>query len=198
MKQSPKLPADKRRSQLLKAAAKIFGRKGYIRATTEDIARAAKLTKGSLYFHFKSKEDIFLAVVKELHKAHTDAIMEILEIEKDPVQAIEKSIRIVLAVHQEFRYINPVFWQQAGSLPVVRNYMREQHNTMQNQVVRYLNKNSEVPKADAELFFMVLHTSIDGMILHVSGGMHELDQERFIQAMVTIVKLFINENKNNK
>jgi len=198
MKQSPKLPADKRRSQLLKAAARIFGRKGYMRATTEDIARAARLTKGSLYFHFKNKEDIFLAVIKEHHRAHNDAIMEILQTEKNPLRAIEKSIRIVLSVHEEFRYINPVFWSQAGSIPVVRNYLIEQHNVLQDKVVDYLKKVAGMKKKDAEMLYMIMYTSIDGMIMHVSSGMSEFENEKFIQSMVTTVRLFINEKKNKK
>ena len=198
MRQSRKMPAEKRRSQLLKAAARIFGRKGYTRATTEDIARAAKLTKGSLYFHFKSKEDIFLAVIKEHHKDHMDVIMGIIRTEKDPLISIEKSIRAVLDVHEKFRYITPVFWQQAASIPVVRNYMKDQHDTLQHEVVHYMMDVARMKKKDAEMLFTVLHTSIDGMILHISGGIPEFERETFIQSMMIVVKPFLNENKSKR
>jgi AcrR family transcriptional regulator len=64
IKQSPKLPADKRRKQLLNAAFRLFLKKGYRVTTTEEIARRAGLTKGALYHHFKSKEDILYELVK--------------------------------------------------------------------------------------------------------------------------------------
>lgn len=64
IKQSPKLPAETRRDQLLNAAQILFIKKGYRATTTEAIARRAGLTKGALYFHFKSKEAIFSKLVR--------------------------------------------------------------------------------------------------------------------------------------
>jgi len=64
IKQSPKLPAQTRRDQLLKAAQTLFIKKGYRATSTEAIARRAGLTKGALYFHFKSKEDILCELLK--------------------------------------------------------------------------------------------------------------------------------------
>ena len=64
IKQSPKLPAEERRNQLLNAAQVLFFKKGYRATTTEAIAHRAGLTKGALYFHFKSKEAIFSKLVQ--------------------------------------------------------------------------------------------------------------------------------------
>jgi len=64
IKQSPKLPAEERRNQLLNAAQVLFVKKGYRATTTEAIAHRAGLTKGALYFHFKSKEAIFSKLVQ--------------------------------------------------------------------------------------------------------------------------------------
>lgn len=75
IKQSPKMPAEKRRHQLLAAAKKLFTKKGYRGTTTEEIARRARLTKGALYHHFKSKEDILLALLHDKFCEY-DEIME--------------------------------------------------------------------------------------------------------------------------
>ena len=64
IKQSPKLPAQTRREQLLSAAQALFIKNGYRATSTEAIARRAGLTKGALYFHFKSKEDILCKLLK--------------------------------------------------------------------------------------------------------------------------------------
>ena len=66
IKQSPKLPAEERRLQLLMAAQKLFARKGYRSTTTNEIAKKANLTKGALYFHFKNKEDILFELIKHV------------------------------------------------------------------------------------------------------------------------------------
>ena len=66
IKQSPKMPAEKRRRQLLGAAYKLFLKKGYRVTTTEEIALKAGLTKGAIYHHFKNKEDILYELVKSI------------------------------------------------------------------------------------------------------------------------------------
>jgi len=50
------------RSLLLGAAEQVFARVGYEKAQVEEIAEAAGFSKGALYAHFKSKEELFLAL----------------------------------------------------------------------------------------------------------------------------------------
>jgi AcrR family transcriptional regulator len=50
------------RDLLLKAAEQVFARVGYEAAQVEQIAEAAGFSKGALYAHFKSKEELFLAL----------------------------------------------------------------------------------------------------------------------------------------
>jgi AcrR family transcriptional regulator len=52
------------RDSLLSAAEQVFARVGYEKAQVEEIAVAAGFSKGALYAHFKSKEELFLALYK--------------------------------------------------------------------------------------------------------------------------------------
>ncbi|MDR3504895.1 MAG: helix-turn-helix domain containing protein [Acidocella sp.] len=62
---------------LLRAAKTIFIRDGYEGAELGEIAALAGRTKGAIYAHFKSKEDIFLALIEE-RRAMSRAQMEVL------------------------------------------------------------------------------------------------------------------------
>ncbi len=53
------------RTRILAAARRVFARKGYHGTLMEDVARAAGLSKGALYFHFPSKEELFLSLVED-------------------------------------------------------------------------------------------------------------------------------------
>lgn len=55
-------PPEARRAQILEAALQCFAEKGYHAATMDDLVRASGLSKGSLYWHFESKQDVFLAL----------------------------------------------------------------------------------------------------------------------------------------
>jgi AcrR family transcriptional regulator len=52
------------RDLLLRAAEQIFAHRGYEKAQLEEIAQASGFSKGALYAHFKSKEELFLALAK--------------------------------------------------------------------------------------------------------------------------------------
>jgi AcrR family transcriptional regulator len=66
-------PAKERRAQILAAAIRCIGDKGYHAATMDDLARASGLSKGSLYWHFESKEDVFLALCDAVASATFEA-----------------------------------------------------------------------------------------------------------------------------
>lgn len=60
-----RLPAEKRREQLLEVAARLFADKGYAGATTAELAKAAGVTEPIIYRHFQSKRDLFVALIEQ-------------------------------------------------------------------------------------------------------------------------------------
>ena len=58
-------PEAKRRNQILEAARNLFVERGYVATKMSDIAELAGLSKGGVYFHFVSKEDVFGALVED-------------------------------------------------------------------------------------------------------------------------------------
>ena len=51
------------KKRIVKAATKNFAKKGYANTTVDLVAKSAKVSKGGLYHHFQSKEDLFIAVL---------------------------------------------------------------------------------------------------------------------------------------
>jgi len=54
------------RATLLKTALSVFSAKGYSAATLDDVAKAARMTRGAIYWHFKSKADLYNTLVQEV------------------------------------------------------------------------------------------------------------------------------------
>lgn len=68
-KPHPRAPRWRRRpevrpQQILEAAFRVFGARGLHQATLDDVARAAGITKGTIYLYFPSKADLFTAMLK--------------------------------------------------------------------------------------------------------------------------------------
>jgi AcrR family transcriptional regulator len=66
------------RALLLDAAEEVFAEKGFTSATLDDIAHTAGYTKGAIYKHFTTKEDLFLAVSDRYWRRYFDNFAEVL------------------------------------------------------------------------------------------------------------------------
>jgi AcrR family transcriptional regulator len=66
------------RRQILLAASREFARKSYSQVSLDDILASAQVTKGAMYFHFRSKHELALAIIDRQnemgHKSMTDAL----------------------------------------------------------------------------------------------------------------------------
>jgi AcrR family transcriptional regulator len=66
------------RNLLLNAAEELFARKGFGSASLEDIADAAGYTRGAIYGHFGSKEELFLAVIERHRQRFLEGFADII------------------------------------------------------------------------------------------------------------------------
>src|SRR5271166_2489507 len=62
-------------ARLLNAAEEVFVRDGYESAQLDEIAAAAGRSKGAVYTHFKSKEDLFLALFEHRTRSYIDRLL---------------------------------------------------------------------------------------------------------------------------
>src|SRR6201988_1036651 len=66
------------RSLLLDAAGEVFAEKGFMAASLDDIASAAGYTKGAIYKHFATKEDLFLEVSDRYWHRYFDNFADVM------------------------------------------------------------------------------------------------------------------------
>jgi AcrR family transcriptional regulator len=66
---------DRRRAEILAAAARVFAEKGYANTTTREIAEAADVAEGTLYNYFGGKREMLLAIAHETEAPMEAAVM---------------------------------------------------------------------------------------------------------------------------
>ncbi len=86
----PRLKAPERREQLMEVASKLFAKMGYEATTTASIAEAAGVTEPILYRHFKSKQEMFVAIVKAVSAQTIEHWQELIRDIHDPSQQIRR------------------------------------------------------------------------------------------------------------
>jgi AcrR family transcriptional regulator len=89
--------AHPRREELLAAAAKVFSARGYEGASLREICAAAGILAGSMYHHFRSKEDLYVSVHAEGFRHLNEVVDRALEGKTDPWQRLEAAIGAHLA-----------------------------------------------------------------------------------------------------
>jgi len=68
-----------RPQEITEAAFAVFAEKGYAAARVEEVAKRAGVSKGLTYLYFKTKEELFKAVVKSVVVRRVDALLDALE-----------------------------------------------------------------------------------------------------------------------
>ena len=104
-----KKPADKRehrrsqaerseatREALIRAARPLFAERGYADVGTEEIVRAAGLTRGALYHHFGGKRELLAAVYEEIERELAERIASGALGASDPVEAMRAGSALFL------------------------------------------------------------------------------------------------------
>jgi AcrR family transcriptional regulator len=86
---TPRLPAARRRRQLLTTALEVFAERGFHPTSMNDIADAAGVTKPVLYQHFSSKRDLYLEVLDDVGGRLEDAIAKATAGAAGPRQQVE-------------------------------------------------------------------------------------------------------------
>lgn len=66
--------AEKTRQSILDAGLALFMEKGFGHTSMEDIARSASVTRGAIYWHFKSKEDFVIAVADSIYQETSEKV----------------------------------------------------------------------------------------------------------------------------
>ena len=83
---------DATRERLLAAAEEVFADKGFYEAAVDEVARRSNTSKGSVYFHFPSKEALFNAVMDSLGERLLRRVEHALAGVQDPVARLEVAL----------------------------------------------------------------------------------------------------------
>lgn len=106
-----RLPAAKRREQLLEVAADLFATSGYARTTTAQLAKAAGVTEPIIYRHFASKKDLFVALIQRTGTLTLDSWRGHLAEADDPAERLRVLLGDNPMVSGEGRKLYRVFLQ---------------------------------------------------------------------------------------
>ena len=98
---------EKRQEKIFRAAVWCFNKKGYYETTIDAIASRAKISKGSIYYYFKSKKELFLELFHYRVNKYFDQLKDYIKEEKSP----DMRLRMFINKSSEFLRENEDFFR---------------------------------------------------------------------------------------
>jgi AcrR family transcriptional regulator len=86
------------RQEILRTAARLFQQRGYDATSMNDVAAALKLSKGGLYHHFQSKDEILYEIMNHAMEITQDRVLNPVRGIADPEERLRALIRLHIEV----------------------------------------------------------------------------------------------------
>jgi AcrR family transcriptional regulator len=126
-----------RRRQLMEHAAGLFAERGYHPTSVSDIVESLGVGKGVFYWYFRSKEELFLEILRDAQRQLRRRQQAAIGEEPDPLRRIELGIRASMAWFAEHRSLFNLF-QFAATEERFAAAMRRGQDVAVNDVVHHI------------------------------------------------------------
>ncbi len=175
-----------RRNEILLAALQAFTEKGYDKTSMDDIVRASGLSKGTLYWYFKGKQELFSAVVLMVTQEIMTAIGDMMTHDMH-LPASEHLLNIVRVSNEQlkenphFVSLMPDFFTQAWQFETVQKVFADYYVQYINAVAVIIQQGidgGQFRSVDPHQAAAAFIGSLDGIMLQVL-----LEPERDIVAI---------------
>lgn len=134
------------REKLLDSAAKVFAERGYRGTSVDEVAEGAGVTKGALYWHFKSKEELFFALIEERVDRRAHELMRITETasrEQETAPTVSRGIVELIDAEPELILLTHEYWSLAVRDPELRKRYVERQRSLREGLARALESRHE-------------------------------------------------------
>jgi len=183
-----------RKQEILAAATAVFAQKGFAGASMDDIVQASGISKGGLYWHFKSKDELIAAILSQFFDQEMAALDALLQTEGTATQKLQQlGQQIIADVSQmsELLTISLEFYALAARRQSVRlelqRHFQQYGNTLATLIQAGIDEGAFDPAVSARQVALNLVAQFEGLVLlwAVQGGNFDLEQQ-----MTTAVTLF--------
>jgi AcrR family transcriptional regulator len=168
------------RRALLDSAMALFEERGYAATSIEDVVRGARVTRGALYHHFRSKQELFEAVYEELERDIVDRIGASLGSHPDPWSQALAGIDVYLDACTEPRYQRIVLAEGPAALGYEHWRELNEHHSMGlvRAMLELLMDSGDIRRQPVELPARVLFSALAETGLAVAAAADRAEARR--------------------
>ena len=133
------------KESVIKAATKIFAKKGFDGTSMREIAKSAHLTKPMIYYHFKNKEDLYLYILENSISMLSKKVEKVTSEDREPEEIIRKVVKIYVKYFKEeediFRIIHREIISRSKYISILTDkYFLSIHHSISNVLYKGIEK----------------------------------------------------------
>ncbi len=182
---------DANRENILKIAREIFSRYGYKKTTLDDIANAVRKGKSSLYYYFKSKEDLFQAVIMKEVEILGYELEIVINRNTDPVDKLRDYILTKMATFRNLANFYHAIENDITAVDFIDNvklkYEQDEIRMIKRILIEGVRKN-EFEIYDFNLAAIGITTAIKGLEMPLSAGNYsDVNLEQSVDIILKIL-----------
>lgn len=184
------------KAKIREAALKLFCEKGYFKTTTNEIAKVAGISIGSLYSYFSDKDAVFFEILDEYNELFNKVFYETLG-DLDPYKTdakiwLYKFLEGMIKVHEASKDLNIEIKIMAYSRTEIAEISRKHDAISRKRTLDYLYKYRDIFKVeDIEAASVVAFNLISSTVDYIAFGENEIERERIIKATVDMMYKFL-------
>lgn len=197
MARRTKMEAEQTREQIIDAAEELFLTRGVARATLEQIAQAAGVTRGAIYWHFRNKTDLFDAMYCRVHDPVEDLVSQSLALEDEgAIEALRNfcvQSLLSLARDRRRRRVYSILFHHCefvdGLQESNQRLIAIQHRGLASMeaLFRRAREQGSLPNVCPRLAAIAIHTSMLGLYFDYLWEPDAYDLEREAAPLVDLI-----------
>lgn len=179
-----------RKPQILEAALKVFARKGFDAARMEDIAQEAGLSIGGVYWYYKSKAEVIVALMQSVIDKDVLALRALLGASGTVIDRLRQYIRATAAQSEELAMIEYELYELALREAKVRKHVRSFFTTYREVLAEFVKQGverGEFRSVDINLVAKTFAALYEGMLEMALLDPQSVDAETTLLAALDLL-----------
>lgn len=182
---------DKFRKKIIEVSSQIFSQYGFRKTTMEEIANALRKGKSSIYYYYKSKEEIFEAVIDNEAQMLKNELTTAIRSTDDPQEKLRIYVKVKLDAFEKLsNYYNAIFNSELDHFEFIEK-QREKYDLNELAFFRYILwlgvKKGDFKLKNTSLTAMAVQTALKGLERPLFWGSRNKSSEHRIDATIDIL-----------
>ena len=160
---------DRRKEQIMSAALSVVVTKGYDQSRMDDIVEKSQLSKGAIYWYYKSKEEVYLSLVDYWFTQYSSGVIEMLqkqELASDKLKALFDFFIEQFKKNPSAFKLLVEFWRLAGLNPGFNAKLQQVYSDFLDYIIEIIKlgiSNREFKNVEPRITALSILINIEGI-----------------------------------